>query len=62
MIRDVLTSAWMRRVCPDCQRPEDLKVMCRHCGSEYPPQTATDEVMEKILRLAVGLRSRWSAS
>jgi hypothetical protein len=55
MIRDVLTDSLFRRVCPDCQRPEDLKVTCRHCGSEYPPKTAMEEVMEKTLRLAVGI-------
>ena len=51
MIRDVLTDSLFRRVCPDCQRPEDLKVTCRHCGSEYPQPTA----LAQALRLAVGI-------
>jgi hypothetical protein len=51
MIRDVLTYGRIRWVCPDCQRPEDLKVMCRHCGSEYPQPTT----LAQALRLAVGM-------
>jgi hypothetical protein len=51
MIRDVLTDSLFRRVCPDCQRPEDLKVTCRHCGSEYPLLTT----LAQALRLATGM-------
>jgi hypothetical protein len=55
MIRDILHYGRTRQICPDCRRPQNLKITCRHCESEYPPQTATDEVVEKILRLAVGI-------
>jgi hypothetical protein len=51
MIRDVLTDSLFRRVCPDCQRPEDLKVTCRHCGSEDPQPTT----LAQALRLAMGI-------
>jgi hypothetical protein len=51
MSRDVRTDGRMRRVCPDGQRPEDLEVTCRHCGSE-DPQPAT---RAQALRLAVGM-------
>jgi hypothetical protein len=51
MSRDVLTYGRMRRVCPDGQRPEDLKVTCRHCRSEYPQPTTRAQA----LRLAVGM-------
>jgi hypothetical protein len=55
MIRDILHYGRACRICPDCHRPEDLKITCRHCESEYPAQTAMDEVVQKILRLAVGI-------
>jgi hypothetical protein len=51
MIRDVLTYGRVRRICPDGQRPEDLKVTCRHCGSEYPQPTT----LAQALWLAVGV-------
>jgi hypothetical protein len=51
MIRDVRTDGRMWRVCPDGQRPEDLKVTCRPCGSAYPQPTTRAQA----LRLAVGL-------
>ena len=54
ILRDLLTYGVVRRVCPDCQRPEALKMTCRHCGSEYPP-AAIAQVAEKILRLGVGV-------
>ena len=53
MIRDLLRHGWLRPVCPDCQRPEDLRITCRHCASEYPPQTAMEQVVQRIIRLAL---------
>jgi hypothetical protein len=51
MTNDFLTYGRVRRICPDCYRPEDLKVTCRHCGSEYPQPTT----LAQALRLAVGI-------
>jgi hypothetical protein len=55
IIRNLLHYGSACRICPDCHRPEDLKITCRHCASEYPRQTALDEVVQQILRLAVGI-------
>ena len=51
MTHDVLAYSRVRRICPDCQRPEDLKVTCRPCGSEYPRPTT----LAQAVRLAVGI-------
>ena len=55
MIKDVLTSGWIQRACPDCQRPEDVKVTCRHCGSEYPQPTTLAQVLRLAVMLPVGI-------
>ena len=49
--REFLTYGRLWHLCPDCRRPENLKVTCRHCGSEYPRSTTRAQA----LRLAVGI-------
>jgi hypothetical protein len=51
MTHDVLAYGRVRRICPDGQRPEDLKVTCRLCGSEYPRPTT----LAQAVQLAVGM-------
>ena len=53
-----INSSSEEEVCPSCGKPEDIKMVCNHCGYEYKPESSRVPtwlfVLLMILSIVIG--------